>query len=256
MLDVPAAVRKTPTVKYQPKGSRYYFDVAVGSVCLTGGDTGGAYCLLEMALAPGIKVPRHTHTREDEAYFVLAGELEVIVADEMFVLREGDTLMAPRNIPHQLRNSGDIENHYLLVFSPSGFDEFLRVTAVPAPDNAIAPIEPPATPVRNVLELASVRVLPAGCFRCEESPERISVRLRWVFPVGPDRSPAVTETLLVGVAVLGNDSSYPLGMTEGEPEARRRAVVKDRGTCDPRSGSRATAGASAQRLVPLHDRRS
>ena len=128
--------------------------MAVGSVCLSGGDTGGAYCLLEMALAPGIKVPRHTHRREDEAYFVLAGELEVIVADEIFVLRTGDTLMAPRNIPHQLRNSGEVENHYLLLFSPSGFEEFLKATAVPAQNNAVAPITPPAIPVANVFERA------------------------------------------------------------------------------------------------------
>ena len=71
-------------------------------------------------------VPRHTHTREDEAYYVLSGELEVTVGDEVFILREGDTLIAPRDIPHQLRNSGNTENHYLLVFSPSGFEGFLR----------------------------------------------------------------------------------------------------------------------------------
>ena len=154
MLDVPATTRKAPMVKYQPKGNLFYFDVAVGSVCLSGENTGGAYCLLEAALAPGIKVPRHTHTREDEVYFVLAGELEVIVGDEMFVLRAGDTLMAPRNIPHQLRNSGDIENHYLLLFSPSGFEEFLKATAVPAPSDAVAPTTPPAIPVANVFERA------------------------------------------------------------------------------------------------------
>ncbi len=53
--------------------------------------------------------------REDEAYYVLSGELEVVVGDEIFVLKAGDTLMAPRDIPHQLRNPGNVENHYLLV---------------------------------------------------------------------------------------------------------------------------------------------
>jgi uncharacterized RmlC-like cupin family protein len=100
-------------------------------------------------------VPRHTHTRDDETYYILAGELEVIVGDEAFILKTGDTLIAPRDIPHQLRNSGDTENHYLLMFSPSGFEEFLKATAVPAPDNAVAPTEPPAVAVRNVLELAA-----------------------------------------------------------------------------------------------------
>ena len=100
-------------------------------------------------------VPRHTHALEDEVYYVLRGELEVIVGAEVFILRAGDTLMAPRDIPHQLRNSGNVENHYLLLFSPSGFEEFLMATAVPAPDNAGAPTEQPAVTIRNVHELAA-----------------------------------------------------------------------------------------------------
>ena len=154
MNDASPIAYRASAVKHRPRSNRYYFDVAVGSVCLSGADTGGAYCLLEVGLAPGMSVPRHTHSREDEVYFVLVGELEVIVGDEIFILRPGDSLMAPRHIPHQLRNSGDVENHYLLVFSPSGFEEFLRLTAVPAPDNASAP-RPPAIPVQNVHELAS-----------------------------------------------------------------------------------------------------
>jgi quercetin dioxygenase-like cupin family protein len=149
------ASRKAPSIKHQPRSQRYYFDVGVGGLCLSGKDTGGAYCLLDVGLAPGMGVPRHTHTREDEAYFVLAGELEVTVGEKTFVLRPGDTLLAPRDIAHQLRNSGNVENRYLLLFSPSGFEEFVMATAVPAPQDAVAPTEPPAVAVRNVLELAA-----------------------------------------------------------------------------------------------------
>jgi len=155
MLNVQAFMHRAPSIKHQPRSKRYYFDVGIGSVCLSGADTGGAYCLLDIGLAPAMTVPRHTHTREDEAYYVLSGELEFIVGDEVFVLRAGDTLIAPRDIPHQLRNSGDVENHYLIMFSPSGFEGFLKATAVPAPDNAVAPTEPPAVAVRNVHELAA-----------------------------------------------------------------------------------------------------
>ena len=150
-----ASIPMAPSIKHQPRSKRYYFDVGLGSVCLSGTDTGGAYCLLEVSLAPGMGVPRHTHTREDEAYFVLAGELEVTVGEKTFVLRSGDTLLAPRDIPHQLRNPGNVENHYLLLFSPSGFEEFVMATAVPAPNDAVAPTEPPAVAVRNVHELAA-----------------------------------------------------------------------------------------------------
>ncbi|HEU5245842.1 MAG TPA: cupin domain-containing protein [Candidatus Udaeobacter sp.] len=144
-----------PAIKYQPKPKRYYFDVALGSILLSGEDTGRAYCLLDLKVAPGKGVPRHTHTREDEALFVLSGELEATVGDEIFTLRAGDTLMAPRNIPHQLRNPGEVANHYVIMFSPAGFEEFLKVTAVPAPDDAVAPTQPPAVAVQNVFELAA-----------------------------------------------------------------------------------------------------
>ena len=155
MLNAQAFMHRAPSIKHQPRSKRCYFDVGIGSVCLSGADTGGAYCLLDIGLAPGMTVPRHTHTREDEAYYVLSGELEVVVGDDVFILRAGDTLIAPRDIPHQLRNSGDVENHYLIMFSPSGFEGFLKATAVPAPDNAVAPTEPPAVAVRNVHELAA-----------------------------------------------------------------------------------------------------
>jgi quercetin dioxygenase-like cupin family protein len=149
-----------PATKHQPGSRRWYFDVGLGSVCLGGADTGGAYCLLEVSLAPGIGVPRHTHTHEDESYYVTSGELEVIVGDQVFVLKEGDILMAPRNIPHELRNSGSTTNHYLLVFSPSGFEDFVMATALPGPENAVAPTErqlkggDPATAIKKVHELA------------------------------------------------------------------------------------------------------
>lgn len=149
------SIPRAPFIKHQPKSKRFYFDVGLGSVCLSGVDTGGAYCLLEVCLAPKMRVPRHTHTREDEVYFVLAGELEVTVGEQTFVLRPGDTLLAPRDIPHELRNSGNATNHYLLVFSPSGFEEFIMATAVPAPDGAVAPTAPPAVAVENVLKLAT-----------------------------------------------------------------------------------------------------
>jgi len=156
-----ASTHRAPSIKHQPRSKRFYFDVGIGSVVLAGADTGGAYCLIEASLAPGVGVPRHMHTREDESYYVLSGELEVIVEGKVFVLKAGDSLMAPRDIPHQIRNSGGGENHYLLVFSPSGLDEFLLASAILAPDNAAAPTEQqlqagdPSIAIQNVHKLAT-----------------------------------------------------------------------------------------------------
>jgi hypothetical protein len=77
------------------------------------------------------------------------------VGAEVFILRKGDTRMAPRDIPHQLRNSGNAENHYLLMFSASGFEGFLNARAIPAPALAVAPTARRAVAGRNVHELSA-----------------------------------------------------------------------------------------------------
>ena len=141
--NAPASIRNNPSIKHQPRSQRYYFDVVLGAVCLSGKDTGGAYCLLDVSLAPRMGVPRHMHTREDEAYFVLAGELEVTVGKKTFVLRSGDTLLAPRRHPSptpQLRQCRESLYPSIFAFRVRGVRD---ATAVPAPHDAVAPTEPP-----------------------------------------------------------------------------------------------------------------
>src|SRR5262249_36323985 len=49
---------------------------------------------------------------------------------------------------------------------------------------------------------------------------------RGVLPISPNRCPSVAETFLIGVTVLRDDRCDPLRMADGEPKARRRAVVE------------------------------
>jgi hypothetical protein len=55
-IETPATDRsdsRAPAIKHQPRSKRFYIDVGIGSVCLRGADTGGAYTLIEASLAPG-----------------------------------------------------------------------------------------------------------------------------------------------------------------------------------------------------------
>ena len=84
-------------------------------------DTGRQFSVWESIVPPGRGAPMHTHTREDEAFYVLSGEvlMEVEGAADPLHLRAGAFLFAPRNRRHGYRNVGT-DTARLLVFAMPG----------------------------------------------------------------------------------------------------------------------------------------
>jgi quercetin dioxygenase-like cupin family protein len=84
-------------------------------------DTGHQFSVWESIVPPGSGVPAHTHTREDEAFYVLGGEVlvEVEGAVDPLHLGPGGFLFAPRNRRHAFRNIGTVDAR-LLVFAIPG----------------------------------------------------------------------------------------------------------------------------------------
>ena len=67
-------------------------------------------------------MPAHTHTREDEVFYVLSGEVlfEVEGAAAPLRLGAGASLFGPRNIRHGYRNVGKITARLLVFAMPGG----------------------------------------------------------------------------------------------------------------------------------------
>jgi quercetin dioxygenase-like cupin family protein len=84
-------------------------------------DTGHQFSVWESIVPPGAGTPAHTHTREDEAFYVLSGEVlfEVEGTADSLRLGTGGFLFAPRNRRHAYRNTGPVAAH-LLVFAIPG----------------------------------------------------------------------------------------------------------------------------------------
>jgi quercetin dioxygenase-like cupin family protein len=88
-------------------------------------DTGNQFSLWESIVPPGAGAPPHTHTREDEAFYVLSGEVlvELEGAAEPLRLGPGGFLFAPRNRRHGYRNAGTVEARVLVLAVPgAGLD--------------------------------------------------------------------------------------------------------------------------------------
>jgi quercetin dioxygenase-like cupin family protein len=88
---------------------------------VTAGETGRQFSVWESHVPPGAGAPVHTHTQEDEAFYVLSGEVtfEVEGAAGRLRLGPGGFLFGPRNRRHGYRNTGPVAAR-LLVFAMPG----------------------------------------------------------------------------------------------------------------------------------------
>lgn len=108
---------------FRPSGAGPTLDVlgVTHSYKVMAEDTGQQFSVWESVVPPGRGAPAHTHSREDEAFYVLSGEVLVDAegADGPVRLGSGDFLFAPRNRRHGYRNVGTIVAR-LLVFAMPG----------------------------------------------------------------------------------------------------------------------------------------
>src|SRR4051794_20048340 len=77
------------------------------TILLSGKDTGGRFCLIDMFVPPGGGPPPHRHDFE-ETFVILEGELEATFRGQKMSWRAGDTVNIPSNAPHQFHNSSDL----------------------------------------------------------------------------------------------------------------------------------------------------
>ena len=105
----------------------------------TGETTEGRFFLLEhLAMAAGMASPYHVHHNEDEAFYVLEGQVAFICDGQWLVAGPGTYVFGPRDIPHGFKVIGTTAARMLLLCAPAGFEKFVQelslpVDAVPAP---------------------------------------------------------------------------------------------------------------------------
>lgn len=108
---------------------------------ITGEETGGAYSLAEVFVTPAGLVPLHVHRREDEAFYVLEGRVTFRVGEETYEAGPGSFVFGPRGVPHGYTVNTPTAR-LLMLFSPAGFEGFIRATSEPT-DSLETP--PPGT---------------------------------------------------------------------------------------------------------------
>lgn len=82
---------------------------------------------------------RHLHYDQDELFFVTEGEFLIEIGQERFSLTRGDSVLAPRRVPHVWAHVGNGHGSMLITFNPAGkmeafFREVTKANAMPPQD--------------------------------------------------------------------------------------------------------------------------
>ena len=83
-------------------------------------------------LAPrGDSPPLHVHLAEDEIFHILEGEVRFRVADTELVVRAGETMLAPKGVPHTYLVESE-RGRWLVVTARGNHERFVRSVSRPA----------------------------------------------------------------------------------------------------------------------------
>ena len=112
-------------------GDTYTFTV-------TGDETNGRFCIVDMHIPPGGGPPPHRHDFE-ETFILLEGELEFTFRGNKSVAQAGETINVPSNAPHQFQNASSESVRMLCICSPAGQEDFFQQVGVPVATRTTAP---------------------------------------------------------------------------------------------------------------------
>jgi quercetin dioxygenase-like cupin family protein len=99
------------------------------TILLTGKDTAGHFCLIDMHIPPGGGPPPHRHDFE-ETFTILEGELEFTFRGVKQTVGSGATINIPANAPHMFRNMSAEPARLLCICSPAGQEEFFMKVGI------------------------------------------------------------------------------------------------------------------------------
>ncbi|APQ18080.1 cupin domain-containing protein [Maribacter hydrothermalis] len=78
---------------------------------------------------PGVGIPLHVHTKEDEIFRVVKGEVELVIDGKSTILKEGDIAYAPKGVPHTWKVVGSEKAKMITSAIPAGIEFMFKELA-------------------------------------------------------------------------------------------------------------------------------
>src|SRR5229473_5353774 len=120
----------------------------------TGEDTNGKYALWEVTVAPGGGPPPHVHSREEEGFYILEGEITFTINGERVVATAGMFANMPVGTPHSFKNESRRPAKMLISVAPAGLEQMFFEFGVPLPEGSTTALLPTKGEIEKLLAIA------------------------------------------------------------------------------------------------------
>ena len=120
----------------------------------TGDETNGTYALIEAIVPPGGGPPPHVHSREEEGFYLLEGEITFTVGEKQIVATAGMFANMPVGTPHSFKNESNRPAKMLISVAPAGLEEMFVGVGVPVDQGATTAAPPTKDEIEKLLSVA------------------------------------------------------------------------------------------------------
>jgi quercetin dioxygenase-like cupin family protein len=128
-----------PTLRQPGEGKSVAVVGDVYRFLATGDETDGRYAMFEACVRPGGGPPPHVHSREEESFFVLEGEINFQVGDDRIIAKAGTFANMPVGSLHSFRNDTDKLARMIISVAPAGLEKMFMEVGQPVAFGQQAP---------------------------------------------------------------------------------------------------------------------
>ena len=144
----------TPTLRKPTEGRTIAVVGDVYRFMATGEDTNGKYAMWEAIVPPGGGPPPHVHSREEEGFYILEGEITFHIGDQRIVATAGMFANMPVGVAHSFKNESNQPAKMLISVAPAGLEKMFFEFGVPLSEGSTSALPPTKEEIEKLLTIA------------------------------------------------------------------------------------------------------
>jgi mannose-6-phosphate isomerase-like protein (cupin superfamily) len=147
-------VTRQPVLRQATEGRTVAVVGDVYRFLATGDDTDGKYALWEAIVTPGGGPPPHVHSREEEGFYILEGEIALYIDGQRLIATAGMFANMPVGTTHWFKNETRVPARMLLSVAPAGLEKMFFEVGIPVPPGTTTAAPPTKDEIERLLAVA------------------------------------------------------------------------------------------------------